>query len=130
MISYPIADLLIRIKNATLAHQKSVRVPYSRLKESLAKVLQKEGVLEKVEISGEGVTKELHLILGEEKGQVRPFEVKIISKPGRRIYCKAKDIRTLSRGLGIVVLSTSKGLMTGKEALKKKLGGEVICKLI
>jgi small subunit ribosomal protein S8 len=130
MINYPIADLLVRIKNATLARQKSVSVPYSRLKENLAKVLAKEGVVEKVEVSGEGAGKELHLTLSEEKGQVRPIEVRIISKPGRRVYCHAKDIRRLRRGLGITVISTPAGLMTDKEALKKNVGGEVICRVI
>ncbi|HUW24443.1 MAG TPA: 30S ribosomal protein S8 [Patescibacteria group bacterium] len=130
MVNYPIADLLIRIKNATLARQKSVMAPYSHLKENLAKVLEKEGLVEKVEVIGEGAVKELRLTLSEEKGQVRPIEVKIISKPGRRVYCRAKDISILRRGLGITVISTPAGLMTGKEAIKKNLGGEVICRLI
>jgi small subunit ribosomal protein S8 len=130
MVNYPIADLLIRIKNATLARQRSVTAPYSSLKENLAKVLQQEGILAKVEVEGEGVAKKLHLTLGEEEGQVRPIEVKIISKPGRRVYCQAKHIPTLRRGLGITVISTPAGLMTDKEAFKKKLGGEVICKVI
>ena len=130
MSNYPIADLLIRIKNAALAGQKSVVVPYSRLKENLAKVLVKEGLVEKVEVSGAGAAKELRLTLSEEKGKVRPIEVRIISKPGRRVYCRAKDVRTLRRGLGVTVFSTPAGLMTDKEALKKNVGGEVICRVI
>ncbi len=130
MSNYPVADLLIRLKNATLARQKSVAVPYSRLKESLAKVLVKEGLVEKVEVSGEGAKKELQLTLSEEKGRIRPIEVRIISKPGRRVYCQAKGIRTLRRGLGVIVLSTPAGVMTDKEALKKHVGGEVICRVI
>lgn len=130
MISDPIADLLIRIKNASMAGNKSVSVPYSGVKENLAKILQTEGYLKKVAVTGKGAKKELVLNLSEEKGKPRPFEVKRISKPGRRVYVKAREISTFRRGLGIIVVSTPQGLMTGKEALAKKLGGELVCKVI
>lgn len=130
MISDPIADLLIRIKNASMAGSKNVSVPYSKLKENLAKILQVEGYLKKVAVSGEGVQKELVLTLAEEGSKPRPIEVKRISKPGGRVYVQAKEIKLWRRGLGTVIISTPKGLMTGKQALQKKLGGEIICKVI
>lgn len=129
MISDPVADLLIRIKNATLAKKKSVLVPYSRFKGTLAKVLQAEGFIKKVEVVGGETKKDLLLTLAEEEGKARPIAVKIISKPGRRVYFKAKGIRILRRGRGTAIISTPSGLMTDREAQKKNLGGEVICKV-
>lgn len=130
MISDPIADFLIRIKNATLAGRRKVTAPYSVMKEKLAKVLQDEGFVEKVEVTKDGPKKELVITLNEKRGRTRPVEVKVISKPGRRVYLKAKDIRPLRRGLGVTVISTPSGLMSHKQALKKNLGGEVICRII
>ncbi len=129
MISDPIADLLIRIKNAALVGKKELSVPYSRFKENLAKLLQAEGYLEKVEVGGGKVKKDLILTLAEEEGKARLIAVKLVSKPGKRVYLKAKNIGVFRRGKGITVLSTPEGLMADKEALKKKLGGEVICKI-
>lgn len=126
----PIADLLIRIKNATLSGHKTVLVPYSKPKESLANILQREGFLEKVETSGDKKKKNLALTLVEKKGEPRLLEVKRISKPGRRVYIKAKDVEKMKRGLGTIIISSPEGLVTGKEALKKNLGGELICKII
>jgi len=127
---YPIADLLIRIKNSALAGNKLVEMPYSKVKENLAKILQKEGFLSKTEVKEVGAKKELVLTLAEENGKVRLIDVKNISKPGRRVYVKAKGIKLLSRGLGLVIISTPAGLMTHKEAIKGNVGGEVFCKII
>lgn len=127
----PIADFIIRIKNASLAGKNNVTVPYSRVKESLANILQKQGWINKVEIVEKNGKKDLVLALVETKtGAVRPIEVKRISKPGRRVYIKAKDLKTAARGLGTIIVSTPSGLMTHREAMAKKLGGEVICKII
>lgn len=125
----PIADIIIRIKNSTLSGRKSVILPHSKQKESLAKILQKEGFLEGVEISANGVKKELILTLVGDGKRNNQIEVKRISKLGRRVYAKAKDLKILNRGLGIVILSTPKGLMTLKQAMKQNLGGEVLCKI-
>lgn len=126
----PIADFLIRIKNAALAKRGIVLVPYSKLKENIALVLQKSGFLSKVEVKENAGKKQLILSLVEEDGKLRLVEVKRISKPGRRVYVKAADVKTYMRGLGTVIISTPAGVLTGREALKKNLGGEVICKVI
>jgi small subunit ribosomal protein S8 len=127
----PIADFIIRIKNATMAGNKSVTAPHSKVKESLANILQKQGCVSKIEVVEKDGKKDLVLTLAEVKGGVvRSIEVKRISKPGRRVYVKAKDIKSAARGLGTVIVSTPSGLMTDREAMAKKLGGEVVCRII
>lgn len=126
----PIADLLIRIKNAALSGHRTVEAPFSKMKENLAKILLREGYLSKVELGGSNKKKNLVLTLAEKEGKNIPLEVKKISKPGRKVYVKAKKVKLLARGLGLVIISTPLGLMTHKEVLKKNLGGEVVCKII
>jgi small subunit ribosomal protein S8 len=127
----PIADFIIRIKNATMAGNRNVTAPHSKVKEALAHILQKQGWVSKVEVIEKDGKKDLVLTLGEIKGgAVRSIEVKRISKPGRRVYVKAKDIKSVARGLGTVIVSTPSGLMTDREAMAKKLGGEVVCRII
>lgn len=126
----PIADLLTRIKNAALSGHKTVSAPHSKIKESLANVLKKEGFLEEVEVLEDKNKKQLVLTLVEQKEKPLLIEVKRISKPGRRVYVKAKDVSVLKRGLGTVIISSQEGLITGDEALKKNLGGEVVCKIV
>jgi len=126
----PIADFLIRIKNAALAKRGVVMLPHSKLKESLALVLQKSGFLSKVEVSENAGKKQLSVTVKEEKNQPCLIEVKRISKPGRRVYVKAANIKALTRGLGMVIISTPAGIFSHQDALKKKLGGEVLCKII
>ncbi|MGB9637187.1 MAG: 30S ribosomal protein S8 [Microgenomates group bacterium] len=126
----PIADFLIRIKNAALANHRVVTVPFSGIKRNLAQVLQKEKFLEKVEILEEGKKKQLVVTLAEVQGKPRTVEVKRISKPGKRVYIKAGEISAFKRGLGVIIISSPQGLMTADEAQKKHLGGEVICRII
>lgn len=126
----PIADLLIRIKNASLANRKTVSVPYSKMKENLANVLKREGFLEGTEILEDEGKKQMVLTLSGQKDKPLKIEVKRISKSGRRVYVKSKDIRSLKRGLGTLIISSPEGLVTADEALKKNLGGEVVCKII
>jgi len=126
----PIADFLIRIKNAAMSHAKTVSVPHSKIKEGLAYILQKEGFLKKVEVVSDKGKKRIVMTLMEDKGRVRPIEVKRISKPGKRVYVKVNELKFLKRGLGTRIISSPSGLITDREALKKKLGGEVICKVI
>lgn len=126
----PIADLLIRIKNASLSGHKVVSVPHSKIKENLANVLKKEGFLVGVEVLEDKKKKQMTLTLAEEKEKPLLIEVKRISKPGKRVYVKSKDIKVLKRGLGTLIISSPEGLVTGDEALKKNLGGEVVCKVI
>jgi len=130
MISDPIGDLLIRIKNGYLARKKTVTVPYSRLKEELVKILVKEKFLDQVKIDGQRpAEKKLILSLRYEKGEPVLTEVKRISKPGLRIYARAKRIPRVRLGFGVTIVSTSSGLMTDREARKKNLGGEIICQV-
>lgn len=126
----PIADFLIRIKNAALSQRRVVVLPYSKLKENLAKILTQEKYLANFEILSGKEKKELSLSLAGDKQKVFLIDVKRISKPGRRVYAKSKDLKLLNRGLGIVILSTPSGLMTARQAIKENQGGEVICKVI
>lgn len=123
-----IADFLIRIKNASMAQLPGLSCPFSKFNEGLAHILKKEGFVERVEIKGEKQEKEIILTLKKEKNKINMINAKRISKPGRRVYINAKKIKAL-RGLGITIVSTPKGLMSAKDALKNGLGGEVICKI-
>lgn len=132
MVSDPIADFLFRIKNAYLADKKILSIPYSKMKERLAKVLAKKGFIEEVKV--EPVTsstkfKKIKITLKYKGKKPALTEVKRISKPGVRIYVKKEKIHRVLSGLGVLILSTSKGLMTGEEARRKGLGGEVICEM-
>lgn len=123
-----ICDFLIRIKNASMARLKKLALPHSNFKEEVAKVLEKEGFIKTMEVVETEGKKQLVLVISEEK-QAPKIEVKIISKPGRRVYMKNSEIRRL-RGIWTVILSTPAGVMTAKQAIKKGLGGEVICKIV
>lgn len=126
----PIADMLTRIRNANSAMFDSVKMPSSKLKESLAKVLQKEGF-----IAGYTVTKlddkpgaqlEINLKYSEDRKKTI-IGIKRVSKPGLRIYKKCDEMPKVLGGVGVAVVSTSHGLMTDRQARKAKLGGEVLC---
>lgn len=126
MVSDPIADMLARIKNAYLAGHKTVEIPCSRIKEEIGKILVKEGYLKT-----QKTPKPQKIVCGlkYEGGKPVMSDFKRVSKPGRRVYVGWKKIpRTLS-GYGLTIVSTPKGLMTDKEARKKKLGGELICQV-
>jgi small subunit ribosomal protein S8 len=122
----PIGDLLTRIRNGYLASHSEVEVPYSKIKNQLAEIFVSQGYLEKAKSAG-GKKKKLVLVLKYLGKKPAVTKIKRISKPGRRIYLKAKEIRPVLSGLGTIILTTPAGLMTGQEARKKKLGGEVIC---
>jgi len=129
MMTDPIADFLIRIKNGYMAHKKQVIVPYSRIKDALAKLLVKEGYLGEVKIRSQKGIKELALDLMYENKIPKLTEVVRMSKSGRKMYVKKDKIPKVLGGLGILVLSTPQGLMTDKQARKKQVGGEIICKI-
>jgi len=129
MLSDPIADMLTRIRNASKVLKKEAIVGYSKNKHAIAKVLKKEGFLEKVGVRGKAQNKELVLKLKYKNKEPAIRTLKRISKPGRRIYQTYKNLPKVLSGYGIAVVSTSKGVMTAKEARKKKIGGEVICKV-
>jgi len=119
----PIADILTRIRNALMANHKEVEIPGSKMKNEIANVLKKEGYIKDYEFkedSKQGVIK----ILLKEVPVIQGL--KRVSKPGRRVYVKVKDIPTVKRGLGTCILSTPVGILTGTEAKKRNIGGEVL----
>ena len=125
----PISDLISRIKNGYQARKKIVLVPHSKIKENLCRILIKYGFLKSLKINKEKVGSTIELELKYNRKVSAVTAIKIVSKPGLRIYCKAGEIPRVKMGRGITVVSTSAGLMTGKEAQKKSLGGEVICQV-
>ncbi|MBL7053075.1 MAG: 30S ribosomal protein S8, partial [Candidatus Portnoybacteria bacterium] len=123
----PISDMLTRIRNAQAVSNETVLVPFSNLKLNLAKILEKEGLISKVNVQGRKISKIIEIKLGYKDGAPVISNIKRISKPGQRIYIKKDEIKQIRQGYGLSIISTSKGLMTNKEARKKGLGGEVIC---
>jgi small subunit ribosomal protein S8 len=128
VVNDPIGDMLIRIKNGYLARKDVVEVPYSKMKEEIAKILVKEGYLKKFKIENLKF-KILKLELKYEGKKPVIEGIKRISKPGVRIYAKAKEIPRVKYGFGITIVSTPKGIMTDRQARKENLGGEVICQI-
>lgn len=121
----PIADYLTRIRNAARAKHSQTVIPYSTIKEDITKVLQARKFVGKYEVKENGKFKELVV---EIKPWVKePISLKRVSKPGQRIYLKSHEIKAVKSGLGIVILSTPQGVMTGEQARKNKVGGEVLC---
>ena len=125
----PIADLLIRIKNAQLAKHKTTLVPHSQLKENLVKILVKNNCLIGYKVDGKKPKLNLNLTLKYVRKQPVITQIKRISQPGVRRYVNQSNIHKLTIGRGLVIISTSKGIMTAKEARKLNLGGEIICKI-
>jgi len=128
VVTDTIADMLTRIRNANQMRYQEVSVPASNLKVSLAKILKDEGFIEDYKVVNDNVqgTIELTLKYGQNKERVITG-LKRISKPGLRVYAKASEVPKVLNGLGIAIISTSRGVMTDKEARKQKLGGEVLC---
>ncbi len=126
----PISDLLTRIRNAQAAKHDVTHVSHSNQKRAILDVMVKEGFIERVEQAGEAPHMELVIHLKYREG-AKPYirEVKRVSKPGRRVYAKVKDLPRVYSGLGIAIVSTPSGIMTNKEARRQKLGGEIICTL-
>lgn len=125
----PIADMLTRIRNASMAGKNEVRLPNSKLKLTVAEQLKKSGYLEAVKVEKATPQDELIITIYEEGRSPVFTEIERVSKPGRRVYAGANDIPKVKNGRGIVLISTSKGVMTGVEAIKQRLGGELICKV-
>jgi small subunit ribosomal protein S8 len=126
----PIADMLTRLRNANSVQFDTVKMPGSKLKESLAAILEREGFIAGYTVRQDpkkpGTTLEITLKYSTER--IRTIEgIKRVSKPGLRIYAKADTMPRVLGGMGVAVLSTSKGLMTDREARKRHLGGEVLC---
>lgn len=128
VVTDPVADFIIRIKNGYLVRKKLVEVPWSKMKEKLAEMLVKEGFLKSAKVKGEKF-KTLELELKYEGKKPALTEVKRISKPGVRIYAKVNKIPRVRLGVGITIVSTPQGLMTDKEARKNHQGGELVCQI-
>lgn len=125
----PIADMLNRIRNGQAAKNETVEVPFSALKYALGKILEKKGFLKSVEVRGKKPKKLIEISLRYTNKIPAVSGVKRVSKPGQRMYVSAREIRRIKGGYGIVVLSTSKGLMAGQDAKKEKVGGEILCEI-
>jgi small subunit ribosomal protein S8 len=123
----PIADMLTRIRNAATARHARVLVPASKMKLSIARVLKEEGYIKDIEILKDNPQGTLRLTLRYVEKKPVLTQLKRISKPGLRVYTKKTDIPRVRGGLGIAILSTPRGLMTGASAYKQGLGGEVVC---
>lgn len=126
----PISDMLTRIRNVTRNGGDSVRIPYSKLKNELAGVLRREGYINGVSVEGEGPERRLVLMLryGPD-GEYLIHRIDRVSKPGRRVYTGVNEIPRVRGGLGICILSTSKGVLSDRECRKQQVGGEVLCKV-
>jgi small subunit ribosomal protein S8 len=125
----PLSDMLTRIRNAIAVQKSAVDVPYSKVKQNVAAILKSSGFIDKVETSGQGISKKLVITINADNANANITAIERLSKPGRRVYSKVYDIPVVKRGRGIVIVSTSKGVMTGDQAKKNKIGGELICKV-
>ena len=122
----PIADLLTRIRNAIMVGKTEVRVPTSKIKLVIAKELKRTGYIDDV-VEEKGTPRgELRITINAPGTNARITEIKRVSKPGRRVYSAANDIPRIKSGRGVVFVSTSKGVVTGTEAIKQRLGGELL----
>jgi small subunit ribosomal protein S8 len=125
----PIADLLTRIRNAAMVGKHEVRVPSSKIKKVVAEQLQKNKYLAEVKVEA-GKPRDTLVITINKPGENSPInEITRMSKPGRRLYVGASEIPRVKSGRGLVLISTSKGVITGQEAVKQRLGGELLLKV-
>lgn len=123
----PISDMLARVRNAGRAQLPAVEVPHSKLKESIARVLKEEGYVTDVEVAATGKAAKAIKLRLKYQGRKTVFEgLRRVSTPGRRVYIASKEIPRVRGGLGVAILSTPEGVMTGVNARKKNLGGEVL----
>ena len=128
VVNDPIADMLTRIRNAQVAKHDSITMPASNMKKSIAKLLHEEGYIKSYEFIDDGLQGSIKITLKYlDKKQPVIVGLKRISKPGLRVYAACEDLPKVLDGLGIAIISTSKGVMTDKAARKENLGGEVLC---
>jgi small subunit ribosomal protein S8 len=126
-MSDPIADMLIRIRNAQMVGHAEVAMPASKLKASIAQVLKQEGYIEDFALRDNGAKKELRIGLKYYAGRPVIERLERVSKPGLRVYKRRDDIPRVMNGLGVAILSTSRGVMTDRKARADGVGGEVLC---
>lgn len=125
----PIADMLTRIRNAIAVRKSEVVLPHSKLKQAVAELLKESGFVTDVTVTDATVGKSMKIVINREYENARITEIVRLSKPGRREYVASKEIPAVKRGRGVVIVSTSQGLMTGDNARKAGVGGELICKV-
>lgn len=124
-----IADLITRIRNAIMVGKTEIRVPTSKLKVAVTEGLKSAGYIDSYDIEENKPRDVLHVVICKEGQPARISEISKVSKPGRRVYAGAEEIPVVKSGRGIVLISTSKGIMTGREAKKQRLGGEILVKV-
>lgn len=125
----PIADMLTRVRNAINVGKRQVRLPHSKVKERIARELVSAGFLVDVTIQEQKPQNEMTITINEEGVNPAITTIERMSKPGRRFYAKADELPQIKSGRGILIISTSQGIMTGAAAQKARLGGELICKV-
>lgn len=126
----PIADMLTRIRNAGKVNHTTVSVPYSRIKMAVAQILEREGYLVHAKAEGEGIHRVIVMDLKYDNGGATYIRgLRRISKPGRRLYVPSDGIPRVNSGTGIAILSTSRGILSDKEARANKVGGEILCEI-
>jgi small subunit ribosomal protein S8 len=121
--------MLTRIRNAIAVRKSEVSLPHSKIKESVARLLKDSNFVDNVSVSDAPIGKTLTVTINNGDSNARITEIVRLSKPGRRYYVSSREIPTVKRGRGVVIVSTSKGLMTGEQAKDQKVGGELICKV-
>ncbi len=128
-VNDPIADMLTRIRNANLARHATTQIPASRMASNIAKVLQSEGFISGMKEEGEGIQRKLVLSLKYNENTRQPVikKLKRVSKPGLRVYANRRELPRVLGGIGVAIVSTSKGIMTAREARRQGVGGEVLC---
>lgn len=126
----PVADMLTRIRNAGLARHSSTRLPHSKMKERIGTILKDEGYIQDVDVSGEIPKKEIIVHLKyDDNHNLAIKNIRRVSKSGCRSYAGAKELPLINQGLGVAIISTSKGIITDKEARRLNVGGEVLCEI-
>lgn len=125
----PIADMLSRIRNAMAVRKTTITLPHSNIKQEVARIMKETNFIDGFNVEGQTVGKVLTVEINNPETPARITELKRLSTPGRRMYVNADNIPTVKRGRGIVIVSTSKGLMTGSNAKKERLGGELIAEI-
>jgi small subunit ribosomal protein S8 len=121
--------MLSRLRNAIAVNKQQVSLPHSKVKETIARILADNGFVSSVKVDTEDDRKQLIITINSEDESAKITEINRLSRPGRRLYVKSPAVPTVKRGRGIVVISTSHGIMTGREAAAKNLGGELICEV-
>jgi small subunit ribosomal protein S8 len=128
--NHPVSDLVARIKNGYMANKPSISSPISRLRENVLNILKEEGyILNYIKVKQEGEVEKFDIHLKYHYSAPVVDEIAVVSKPGRRVYCGSDEIPLVKNGLGMVVMSTSKGVLADHDARSQKLGGEILLKI-